>query len=150
MCFRSPFPSFGLRKTVTHVLAILLPMCWPCFVTHVLASDPPVRLHGFYEVAGRVSLNGATRPTRGPSRGPALGYGSGFAKWTVIAVAGSRSYVRTARRAHRPNNVIEDDDGCWLRTSRNLFGSLAPPNHFSPFTFHWFRAGLLNGKREWA
>ncbi|HXM01502.1 MAG TPA: hypothetical protein VN939_02805, partial [Chthoniobacterales bacterium] len=41
MFFRSPLPSLGLLKTVTLVLAILLPMSWPCFVTYVLASDPP-------------------------------------------------------------------------------------------------------------
>jgi hypothetical protein len=29
MFFRSPLASLGLRKTVTHVLAILLPMSWP-------------------------------------------------------------------------------------------------------------------------
>jgi len=40
MFFRSPLASLGLLKTVTHVLAILLPMSWPCFVTDVLATDP--------------------------------------------------------------------------------------------------------------
>jgi hypothetical protein len=39
MFFRGPLPSLGLLKTVTHVLAILLPMSWPCFVTYVLATD---------------------------------------------------------------------------------------------------------------
>ena len=27
-------------------------MCWPCFVTHVLASDPPERPYDFDEAAG--------------------------------------------------------------------------------------------------
>src|SRR5260221_6410720 len=39
MFFRSPLPSLGLLKTVTHVLAILSPMSWPRFVTYVLATD---------------------------------------------------------------------------------------------------------------
>src|SRR5580704_2862351 len=47
MFFRSPLPSLGLLKTVTLVLAILLPMSWPCFVTYVLATDPPERPSGF-------------------------------------------------------------------------------------------------------
>jgi hypothetical protein len=47
MFFRSPLASFGLRKTVTHVLAILLRMSWPSTVTYVLATDPPDKLLGF-------------------------------------------------------------------------------------------------------
>src|SRR5580700_4273862 len=41
LLFRRPLASPGLPKTVTHVLAILSPMSWPCFVTYVLATDPP-------------------------------------------------------------------------------------------------------------
>src|ERR1700752_4739155 len=43
MFSRSPLPSLGLLKTVTHVLAILLPMSWP-------RTDPMVflRLVGPY------------------------------------------------------------------------------------------------------
>src|ERR1700741_2444142 len=62
MLFRSPLPSLGLLKTVTHVLAILLPMSWPRFVTYVLAtdlSDPSPTIRGInHRRAGVSDLHG--------------------------------------------------------------------------------------------
>src|SRR5260221_138472 len=55
MFFRSPLPSLGLLKTVTHVLAILSPMSWPRFVTYVLATDPPERPESLTKVIKRVA-----------------------------------------------------------------------------------------------
>ena len=81
MFFRSPLPSLGLLKTVTHVLAILLPMSWPCFVTYVLASDPPERPNRFTGENRRIQLVDTARSINAPSRGPAPHHGSA-SRWS--------------------------------------------------------------------
>src|SRR5580704_13011319 len=68
MFFRSPLPSLGLLKTVTLVLAILLPMSWPCFVTYVLASDPPERPESLTKEIKRVAAPASATSNRLPSR----------------------------------------------------------------------------------
>jgi hypothetical protein len=68
MFFRSPLPSLGLLKTVTLVLAILLPMSWPCFVTYVLASDPPERPESPTKEIKRVAAPSAATSKFVPSR----------------------------------------------------------------------------------